>query len=88
MYGSTHAAVEAVRAGKVAAYLTDEATLQYFAQARSSFVCRMLDHSATELMLWHVQRPRLSLMLPLPHQACRQCDTGIHPIHWLIPPFI
>ncbi len=33
-YSSTQAAVADLRAGKVVAYLTDAATLQYFSQAR------------------------------------------------------
>ncbi len=46
LYDSTQDAVEAVRAGKVAAYLTDEATLQYFAQARPH-VLALLDAPLT-----------------------------------------
>lgn len=46
LYDSTQDAVEAVRAGKVAAYLTDEATLQYFSQARPH-VLALLDAPLT-----------------------------------------
>ena len=55
MYSSTDAAVDAVRSNQVVAFLTDAATLQYFAQVHSQPNCSTLACAPTclgDMLCW------------------------------------